>query len=114
MFILCVCVYIHMMIKLLKANPQFAGFGSFLRTPFQYFHIFGIPLTRSVTTKLHWPEASVECHNLCWEKGSGIKLTKNESLESQIQTSGNLCPTAGILCASHETFFYLQVDKDPK
>ena len=59
-----VCVYIHTpWFNYRRANPKFTGFGSFLRTPFQCFHIPGTPLIRSVTTKPHWPEASVECHN---------------------------------------------------
>lgn len=113
----CMCVCLYTFAKWLsywKENPKFVGFGSFLRTPFQYFHIPGTPLTRSVTTKSHWPEASLDCHNFCWENGSGIQLMKNESTESQTQTSGNSCPIAGILCTSHETFFYLQVYTDPK
>lgn len=118
MLIVYVCVCLYTFAKWLsywKENPKFVDFGSFLRTPFQYFHIPGTPLTRSVTTKSHWPEASLDCHNFCWENGSGIQLMmKNESTESQTQTSGNLCPIAGILCTSHETFFYLQVYTDPK
>ena len=100
-----VCVHSHNY-EIVGSKPQIHRLW-FLSQNSQYFHMPGTPLTRSVTIKSHWPEASLECHNFCWENDSGIKFIKNESTESKTQTSGNLSPIAGILCASHETFFYL-------
>ena len=99
------CVHSHNY-ETVGSKPQIHRLW-FLSQNSQYFYMPGTPLTRSVTIKSHWPEASLECHNFCWENDSGIKFIKNESTESQTQTSGNLSPTAGILYASHEAFFYL-------
>lgn len=87
-----VCVHSHNY-EIVGSKPQIHRLW-FLSQNSQYFHMPGTPLTRSVTIKSHWPEASLECHNFCWENDSGIKFIKNESTESQTQTSGNLSPIA--------------------
>ena len=113
-----VCVHSHNY-EIVGSKPQIHRLW-FLSQNSQYFHMPGTPLTRSVTIKSHWPEASLECHNFCWENDSGIKFIKNESTESQTQTSGNLSPIAVrfpwniLLPSTHPKMNHLMFVKKPK